>query len=478
MARLLPRSLQGQVMLVLAVGLLVGQAISGILLYRAAEQRRDANAVNQIALHLLTAEERAAQRRAMREAFREARERPVMPHEEDHIGPMRRMMRLERSGIEHTGTPPMLPGEVRMPRFESALGEILAEQGMSPRSIQIVARRGNDDPLIAASPRLKRRLGDLDWRNKKVLVAGIERADGNGWTIVRHPLPDRPKGAARTILFQTLVIFAVLFVPLFLVLRRMTRPLAQLTARVGDFSLRPENAVRLEERGPQDMRRLIAAHNAMEARIAAMLDEKDVMLGAIGHDLKTPLAALRVRIESVPDGTQRARMAESIEDITRTLDDILELARIGRPGEAVEVTDLGALVASVVEEYEDLEKPVEAGDLPRIALPLRSTLLRRAIRNLIDNALRYGKRARVSVVQQQGWAVIRIEDEGPGIPAEQIAVMLEPFQRGEASRNRGTGGAGLGLTLARAIALQHRGELELANRPEGGLRADIRLPTG
>src|SRR4029453_15873167 len=108
----------------------------------------------------------------------------------------------------------------------------------------------------------------------------------------------------------------------------------------------------LEAQGPDDTRRLIAAHNAMEARIAALLNEKDVMLGAIGHDLKTPLTALRVRIESVEDPAERAKMAASIEDITRSLDDILSLARVGRPSDPLERTDLSALLASVAEEYE------------------------------------------------------------------------------------------------------------------------------
>ena len=268
----------------------------------------------------------------------------------------------------------------------------------------------------------------------------------------------------------------MLFGLLYFVLRRLTRPLARLTERVGDFASNPDRAVEIEESGPEDMRRLIAAHNAMEARVAAMLDEKDVMLGAIGHDLKTPLAALRVRIESVPDEAQRARMASSIEDITRTLDDILNLARVGRASDPKEPTDLAALVASLVEEYEDMGEPVELRAHRKLVAPLRATWLKRAVRNLIGNALRYGGTARVDVERDGNMAVIRVMDDGPGIPASQIADMMEPFRRGEASRNRATGGSGLGLTLARAIAEQHGGTLLLANRPEGGLCAEIRIP--
>ena len=174
-------------------------------------------------------------------------------------------------------------------------------------------------------------------------------------------------------------------------------------------------------------------------------------------------------------------MAMTIEDIVRSLDDILSLARVGRPSDPREQTELAALVASVVEEYEDMDAPVELGESQRIVLPLRATWLRRGMRNLIDNALRYGKRARVSMARENREAVIRIEDDGPGIAESEIERMMEPFSRGEPSRNTETGGAGLGLTLARAIAEQHGGALKLANRrgidgKVAGLVATLRLP--
>jgi signal transduction histidine kinase len=229
------------------------------------------------------------------------------------------------------------------------------------------------------------------------------------------------------------------------------------------------------------MRRLIVAHNAMEGRIAALIDEKEVMLGAIGHDLKTPLAALRVRIECVEDAAEHARLAATIDDMARSLDDILSLARAGHAREASEPTELSALAASVVEEYEDLGENVTLVDSDRLVLPLRATWFRRALRNLIGNALRYGLSARVSLVREGSSALIRIDDDGPGIPEGEIARMLEPFTRGEPSRNSGTGGAGLGLALAKAIAEQHSGTLTLTNRrgacgAVSGLSAELRLP--
>ena len=173
---------------------------------------------------------------------------------------------------------------------------------------------------------------------------------------------------------------------------------------------------------------------------------------------------------------QRGRMAQTIEEITHTLDDILWLARIGRATEQAETTDLAVLAATVVAEFEDIGREVELAEGEAVTAPVRPIWLKRALRNLVGNAVRYAGNARVSVLAQGDRAILRVEDDGPGIPAERLAEMLEPFARGDPSRNRATGGAGLGLTLARAIAEQHGGELVLENRTEGGLRAEIRLP--
>jgi len=325
-----------------------------------------------------------------------------------------------------------------------------------------------------------KRLGN---RPENLLVAGVHRTGAPDWLVVRVLVPTGEGGLLFALFGQTLLIYAVLVGAIALLLRRITRPLAALTTRVERFAETRDAAGQLEPEGPDDVRRLIVAHNAMEGSIAALLDEKDVMLGAIGHDLKTPLAALRVRIESVENPIERGKMARTIEDIVRTLDDILALARVGKSSEPREVSELSALVASVVEEYEDMGDPVTLADSPRIVLPLSATLLRRALRNLIGNALRYGKVARVSLTRENGAVFVRIDDDGPGIPDDEIAAMMEPFKRGEPSRNSETGGAGLGLTLARAIALQHGGALTLENRLGGdgnvqGLRASLRLPLG
>ena len=484
MKRFLPNSLLGQVMLVLAFGLMVAQALSAFLLYQAAEQRRESGLVNALAFRIAGEDQRMQLRQRYRAddrasgldrpRFDRRGERRRFRPLQDENGPRIRRFRF---AVQQSEDAQIGANDTRMPSYEDALRTALIEQGFNTQSVLVTRRQAGGDPFVRGRIALRPRPPAADWAERSIVVASVERAEG-GWLTARVPEPRAPRNALRTILLQTAVIFTILFGLLYLLLRRITRPLAQLTARVGDFSRNPDQAQMIEERGPADMRRLIAAHNAMETRIAALLDEKDVMLGAIGHDLKTPLAALRVRIESVPDDTQRTKMAESIEDITHTLDDILSLARVGRTSQAPDRVDLSALAASVVEEFEDLGQPVSLHENARVIAPVHATWAKRALRNLVSNAVRYGGGARISVEERAGFAVMRVDDDGPGIPEDALADMLEPFTRGEASRNRSTGGAGLGLTLARAIAEQHGGTLQLSNRSEGGLRAEIRLPSG
>lgn len=478
--RLMPRSLLGQVMLALAVALLIAQGIAATLLYRAGEQRRETALMHDAAFQLLSGTRRDQDEdgpppwleKRPKHAAREARDDGA-PH-----GPPPDAPRLPRRlRYTETAASPLMPGEVHDTAREAALRDMLDEQGIEVQNLVVTERSLMRDPLVAAAlarqPELRHRLAGAD---RRLMVVGLKRVNEPEWQVARVPRMRPEPGLLSGLLMQTLILFAVLFGLLYLVLRRITRPLAALAESTSRFGGAGAPEPPLTPSGPEDVRRLIEAHNAMQARIGSMLDEKDVMLGAIGHDLKTPLAALRVRIESVEDDTARAKMAATIEDITRTLDEILALARVGRPDHAPEKTELHALAASVVEEFEDMGDPVTLADGERIAAPVRITWLKRGLRNLVANALRYAGSAEVSVIRDANEAVLRVDDNGRGIPADRIAAMMEPFARGEVSRNRETGGAGLGLALARAVAEQHRGSLTLTNRPEGGLRAEIRLP--
>ena len=199
------------------------------------------------------------------------------------------------------------------------------------------------------------------------------------------------------------------------------------------------------------------------------------MLGAIGHDLRTPLASLRVRVESVDDDADRARMAETIAEMNRMLDDILSLARLGRPSEPPTEVDLAALVDAVVEDFREIGHEVVFEESERIRMRLRPGLMRRALRNLIENALKYAGAVEVSVTASAQSVAILVCDRGPGIPADRLGDVFEAFTRLETSRNKATGGIGLGLALARTIVRDAGGDITLANRDGGGLIARITL---
>lgn len=472
--RLMPRSLFGQVMLTLVAALLIAQAISTTLLYRAAEQRRELGIVHAMAFQLLSGAERHGRDPAVDRPF--------------HRAPPPRKVRLKDVPLprlphelrysESTASP-LSPGDTRHRNREEALSQLLSSQGIAVADVVVTSRPALEDPevqrLAHRHPASHRQFaaGPFD-----LVIAGLRQEGSETWQVARLAIASRDRAIVRTLLLQTIILFVVLVGLLYFVLRRITRPLAALAERTQRFAGAGSPEEPLAVTGPDDVKRLIEAHNAMQARIGSMLDEKDVMLGAIGHDLKTPLTALRVRIEGVGDEAARAKMAATIEDITRTLDEILALARIGRNHSIAEPTELGALAASVVEEFEDMGEPVTLESSGRLAAPVHLTWLKRGLRNLVTNALRYAGTARVSVLREGEWAVLRVDDDGPGIPDDRIAEMCQPFTRGEASRNRETGGAGLGLTLARAVAEQHGGTLVLANRPEGGLRAELRIPAG
>jgi signal transduction histidine kinase len=472
--RWLPKSLLGQVTLAVALTLFIVQGVNGLLAWSIEKDRAETGLVNTLSLRLVASAR-------IREGGAENIVARIDPgRETSSRGEQDRPRRMGRrfSGTDFTRETGFetLPQDRTMPELQERLAETLRENGREFTDIRLVERPVSADPIARRFlQRLALRRGyapeDLP---DSIAIAGI--TDGNGWDVVRAPIrkPHEEFGPLFPLLQAGALTLLLSFV-LWLVLRRITGPLAQLTTRTEEFSRRPGQSEPMEPHGPDDVRRLIGAHNAMEARIGAMLAEKDVMLGAIGHDLKTPLAALRVRVESVENAAARERMIDSIEDITLTLDEILALARVGKSDAAPERTDLAALAASVVEEFEDMGETVEL-ETQRIVAPIHLTWLKRGLRNLVSNALRYGGNARLTVLREGDTAVLRVEDSGPGIPEDRIADMLEPFTRGEASRNRATGGAGLGLTLARAVAEQHGGEMNLSNRPEGGLRAEFRLP--
>lgn len=325
-------------------------------------------------------------------------------------------------------------------------------------------------------------------RNRRLRLFAIDRQQAprlqvqlsvklqpNRWVTVYTRSAPVAQPIAQRIIVQTLFLYGMVLIPLVWFTRRLAAPLRALTsatARVGT----PEGAPPVPEVGPDDVRGLAASFNTMQQRIRSMLEEKDHMLGAIGHDLRTPLTALRVRMENVPEGPDKDRMVATIDDMQKMLDDILSLARVGREREAPQRVDLAALADAALDDFEDMGVPVERSDMPRAVVQVHPRAVRRALTNLVENAVKYGERAHVSLRIEADRAILSVADEGPGIPAERIEEMLQPFTRIEGSRSRDTGGTGLGLAIVRAIASAESGHLQLRNRPEGGLLAELSFP--
>lgn len=258
---------------------------------------------------------------------------------------------------------------------------------------------------------------------------------------------------------------------------RVTRPLKRLTESADKFSgaapLQP-----LKPEGPPDMRRAIEAFNGLSRRISDLLGEKDQMLGALGHDLRTPLASIRIRAASMRPVAERSALFSTVDGMERMIEDILTLARTGRSAEPVARVDVRALVLGVVDEFSAQGASVELEPGEPVVWSLRPDLVTRALRNLVDNAVRYASGARLGVATEGQVLIIRVEDDGPGLPPDQLEEVLRPFARLDRSRNRATGGAGLGLAIAMSIARLHGGTVELDNRAEGGLSARLRLGDG
>jgi signal transduction histidine kinase len=231
----------------------------------------------------------------------------------------------------------------------------------------------------------------------------------------------------------------------------------------------------VENEGTVEVRATAKVFNDMAAKLSQQFRTRGLMMAAISHDLRTPLTRIRIRMESLADASMAERCISDVREMNELIDSSLEVFRGMESGEQTQITDVLALVQSVCDDLVEQGQPVSFTGHTAItrAKPLS---LRRVIINLITNAVRYGEHAWVSVGQAQDQVVITIEDEGPGIPPEHLTAVFEPFYRIESSRNRHTGGMGLGLYIAQDLITRQSGTLTLSNRKEGGLRAIVHLP--
>jgi signal transduction histidine kinase len=258
--------------------------------------------------------------------------------------------------------------------------------------------------------------------------------------------------------------------------RRVTRPLESLT-RAAESLGRSGRGEALQETGASEVRRAARAFNEMQGRIRRLLEDRMQMVAAISHDLRTPITRLKLRAEFVDDQEQREKMLRDLDEMETMIKETLALAREDANPEPRAPLDLGQLIADSIEGTDhvvvEIDPALAKGEAVIEAQPIA---LKRALTNLIENAVVYGKTARVRLARTPKEFEIAIEDAGPGIPETELERVFRPFYRLEASRNRESGGAGLGLAIARSVIRTNGGDIVLANRPEGGLRATISLP--
>jgi len=336
--------------------------------------------------------------------------------------------------------------------------------------------------LVPMPPQLHPRrpiqvLGGAGWHR---LVIGLHLPDEEQWlnfTLDVEPL--RPWHSPTFLAAFLLMTAAAAGLTLWAV-RRLTAPVRTLAAAAEALG-RDVNAPPLPEDGPLEVATAAMAFNTMAARIRRFVQDRTEMLTAIGHDLRTPITRLKLRAEFVEDEEQRGKILADLEELEAMVSATLAFGRDARSSEPVSSLDLAELLRTVLDEAGDA-RPEAAERLayegpPHATVRARPLALKRALANLVSNAVSYGGSARVRLgPPSEGMLAIEVEDEGPGIAPAELDRVFEPFHRGEPSRSRETGGVGLGLAIARNIFRAHGGDVTLANRPAGGVKATATLP--
>jgi signal transduction histidine kinase len=275
-----------------------------------------------------------------------------------------------------------------------------------------------------------------------------------------------------TALVYLLVVSLLVMAAAWWAVRLATRPLTRL-ANAAQSLGQNLDAPPLPETGPSEVRRASSAFNTMQRAIQAHLNERTQILASISHDLKTPLTRLRLRLGTLPEGEDRQRLEQDIDAMNLLIQEGLDYAHSSQLREPLVPVDVNALLETVVERYTDMGQSVQLEGNASNPVQCAPRALERALQNLVDNAVKYGERARIQLRQDRQTLHIRIEDDGPGVPPALLDKILEPFFRTETSRNRDTGGTGLGLAIAHNLLRAQGAQLSLTNREPQGLVATV-----
>ena len=309
-------------------------------------------------------------------------------------------------------------------------------------------------------------------RHKRDLAGALRLPDGQWlhfWssnTFGHWPQPYRILGTAAILAAGILLAAAML-------VHTIGAPLRAL-AHAAD-SVGHGNAVTVRETGPGDLSQVARAFNAMQARIGRLITDRSQALAAVGHDLRTPLARMRLRSGFIKAAETRAAMEADIVEMESMLDSVLAYLRYESDGEEPRRLNLAALISTLVDADADLGRAVTYAGPDELVVNVRPLAIKRAIGNLLENGLRYGENVRLTLSDRGDYACLRVEDDGPGIPAAELKRVLTPFVRLDDARHRDTGGLGLGLAIVSNVVEREGGRLLLSNLPQGGLRVEIRL---
>jgi signal transduction histidine kinase len=466
--RLLPRSLFGRLVLILLGGLAIAQLATAYLnlserdqlLYRAGGMR--------------TAQRIADISKLLDSVSAEERRRIVAVFSEPPLA-------ISLDGPSIASEPAPADGDLRATMFTTVLRYALGE---GPRVVAVrplrasALRAGPSGPPPSHMPMMRHPMVGpgmpMMHAERALFVVQVALRDGTLVTfdsVVSAEAAEMPLRFALTLL----VLFGTVVAVSLVAVRWVTGPLSQLATaaeRLGQDIDRPP----LPETGPTESRRAARAFNTMQGRLQRFLADRTRMLAAVSHDLKTPITRMRLRTDLLDDDVLRAKFAKDLGEMESMVAQTLDFMRDASAAERVQRVNLMALLESLQRDYQDTGSDVAIEG--RIAQPFngRPLALRRCLTNLLDNAVRYGRRATLRAEESAERVTIRVLDEGPGMPEGELERAFEPFYRGESSRNRATGGTGLGLGIARNIARAHGGDVELRNRPQGGLEAILRLP--
>lgn len=313
--------------------------------------------------------------------------------------------------------------------------------------------------------------------NEQVIFApfkvAVRQPDGL-WRVV-SPQQSFRLDAWHTRVFLTFLLAMLVVTPLaWLLARRLAAPIAAFGAAADRLGRDPRSPP-LDIKGSKEVTAAASAFNRMQERLRRYVDDRTAMVGAIAHDLRTPLTRMKFRIEAAPDDL-KAKLATDVDQMEAMIAATMRFVTDAtRPAERTPF-ELASLVESVLDEAAETGADAAAEGTEKLVIDGDPVGLRRMVTNLVDNALKYGGQARGRVFRDGDHAVIEIDDNGPGIPADELDRAFDPFFRGEPSRSRETGGIGLGLAVVRSVARAHGGDAELINRPEGGLTARVTLP--